>query len=218
MSKTTSLTKVTDALKDHGWTVEVTETKVYVRDHESDKVVRGYGGRVRYAPSKSADAVSVRATNGIEDTWQRKTFTMTFLAENGSYLRAETKGAYDFVDQPLKDVLRKIERLSPAATKARLAEQQAEQQADDEKEVAEVAEAYAAALEQESHAAAALAEEFLSLGLTEAQAAAVLAMHAPETPLTDYLNSKTQRERIGSGWLPSKSYVTGVYVDGKRVQ
>lgn len=220
-TKTTSLDKVRAALNEHGWRYETNQTTVRVPDHDSDKVVRR-SGRVRYAPTKAVDAVSVRFTNnagGDFDHWVAKTATLVFLAESGSYLRGESKGNHDFVDRSLKTVLANIERFSPAATKARLEARAAEEQADDEKEQHEVAVAYAAALEEERIAATALVKELAALGLSEQQVAAVTDMvEAKEGPIQKFTAAKVQRERIGTGWLPGKSYLNGIYEDGKRVK
>lgn len=216
-TKTTSLEKMTQALTEAGWEFTATETGVKVPDTEN-AYRPSWSSRASYVPTKVVPGVRIEAKNG-----SGKTFTVEF-EESGKFLGQNTKGSYPFTaKQPLKVLLKEVEKHGPFAIAERVERQAQEKAARDAQEERDVAQAYAEATEALSEAERLLLSAFQITGLTNVQAQVILGMleaaeKGPEESIVArYFRAKTSVQRTGKGWLPGKTYVSGTYVDGKKV-
>ena len=217
-TKTTSLQKMTEALTEAGWEFTVTETEVKVPDYDNANRTP-WSSRASYVPTKVVPGVKIEASNGIG-----KNFTVEFEA-SGKFLAPNTKGSYPFTaKQPLKVLLKEAEKHGPIATAQRV-ERMAQERAEREsKEEREVAEAYAAATQTLAEAESLLRSSLEITGLSPVQVEVVMGLleaaekGPEESTVAAYFQAKTSVERTGKGWLPGKTSVSGIYADGKKVR
>lgn len=227
MPRQTSFEKTKALLTQHGWEFTVEPTEIKVPDYDSPDVIRApFSGRITYAATKRVQGFKIVARNGLtgfpgENHWLGGPERLTVcFDEQGRYLPDYTTGGYPATKGcSLSDVHTFIESKSCATIEARIAQREAEQKADWAKEEAQVAEAYAEALQAQNASKAALVEllDWLALGNDQIEAVLTEAEKA-EGLFATHLANLARVGTVGRGILPGKSWVSGTYVDGKRVE
>ena len=207
-AKTTSLQKMTEALSQFGWEVEVTEVPVAVPDP-----TKGYRGAIKHV-----SGYRVSAKNGVASgAGDYKDFDAEFT-EDGKYLAPNTRGRYPFQSgESLATLLKNVDFYSAKSQQERAQRRAASDAEDLAKEQEAVAASYAAAKEAQQGAYEEVAQYLVdACGLTRTQLAEVLAS-AEDGLVAAYVAAKVNTERAGRGFATGKSWVRGTYEDGVLV-
>lgn len=216
--KITAKQRVLAALADNGWE-DIRQH--YVIDAEGNSLRNITGPYNRATGLYDMIPLESIVATGVYD---RKAATLeVFFTATGAYKGRDIAVAgvtFRGCPTTLSDTMKRIAEYSPTAVRAR---QQAQDQAraakEAEHEVA-VAEAYAQITETlrlAEEELLAFLGEIAQLEIPEYMTIAPVEMEVALEHAGRVIMLRSQKARIGQGWLPGQSSLTGTYVDGVRV-